>query len=301
MTSATFENVKVAKVNGTTLAYCEQGEGEPVLFVHGGTADLRVWGKQLPVVGRSYRAISYSQRYSRPNEGIDPDAANPFDDHVDDLAALLREIGAAPAHIVGSSSGAFISLLAAIRYPELVRSLVLEEPPALPLFVSTPPRAAELLRLFATRPRTAIAIMQFAFGTMIPATRAFRRGDDEKALETFLLGVLGEQTLSQLSEQTTQLLRDNVSTLRGALLHNDAGFPPLADADVRGVGIPVLLVNGERSPAVFSRLTDRLEELLPLVERVEIPNASHVMHEENAPAVNEAIVEFLGRQRGDPT
>ena len=60
-------------------------------------------------------------------------------------------------------------------------------------------------------------------------------------------------------------------------------------------------MNGERSPAVFSRLTDRLEELLPIVERVEIPNASHVMHEENAPAVNEAIVEFLGRQRGDPT
>ena len=99
MTSATFENVKVAKVNGTTLAYCEQGEGEPVLFVHGAVADLRFWGNQLPVVGRSYRAISYSQRYSRPNEEIDPDAANRWDPHVDDLAVFLREIGAAPAHL----------------------------------------------------------------------------------------------------------------------------------------------------------------------------------------------------------
>jgi non-heme chloroperoxidase len=300
MTSAAFESTRTANVNGTTLAYCEQGEGEPVLFVHGGTADLRVWEEQLPVVGRSYRAISYSQRFSRPNEAIGPSIANPFDPHVDDLAGLLREIGAAPAHLVGSSSGAFIALLAAIRYPELVRSLVLGEPPVLSLFVSTPPRAAELLKLFATRPRTAIAIMQFAFGTMIPTMRAFRRGDDEGALGTFLLGVLGKQSLSQLPAQTAQVLRDNVSTLRGSLLHDDTGFPPLADDDIRSVGVPALLITGERSPAVFPRLTDRLEELLPIAERVEIPEASHAMFLENPAAFSDALLAFLRRLRDDP-
>ena len=35
MTSTGFEDVKTAKVNGTTLAYREQGEGEPVVFLHG--------------------------------------------------------------------------------------------------------------------------------------------------------------------------------------------------------------------------------------------------------------------------
>lgn len=300
MTDTMFELSKTAKVNGTTLAYCEQGEGAPVLFVHGGPADLRVWGKQLPVVGASYRAISYSQRYYRPNAGIEPEAANPFDPHVDDLAAFIREINAEPAHVVGSSSGALISLLAAIRYPQLIRSLVLGEPPVLPLFVSVPPRATELLRLFATRPGTAVAIMQFALGTMLPTTRAFKRGDDEKALITFLRGVVGEQTLSQLSDEFLQVLRDNISTLRGGMLHEDA-FPALADADVRGVDIPVLLVTGERSPAVFPRLTDRLEELLPIVERIEISGASHIMFDENAPAFNEAILAFLGRQHDDPT
>ncbi len=295
MTSTGFEGVRTAKVDGATLAYREQGEGEPVLFVHGGVSDLRIWANQLPVVGRSHRAISYSRRFARPNENIDPEAEDPWLQHVDDLAVFLREIDAAPAHLVGNSQGAYISLLAAIRYPKLVRSLVLEEPPALTLFVSFPPRATELLRLFATRPRTAIAIMQFALGSMIPATRAFRRGDDEKALEIFLRGVLGKQTLAELTEESAQLLRDNVSTLRGGLLHDDIGFPPLADDDVRDVGVPALLVNGDRSPAVFLRLTDRLEELLPITERVEIPDASHIMHEENAPAVNEAILGFLGR------
>ena len=297
MTTTGFEDVRTAKVDGATLAYREQGEGLPVLFVHGGVSDLRIWVNQLPVVGRSYRAISYSRRYSRPNEDIDPEAEDSWLRHVDDLAVFLREIGAAPANLVGNSQGAFISLLAAIRYPELVRSLVLEEPPVLPLFVSFPPRATELLRLFATRPRTAIAIMQFVLGTVMPATRAFERGEDEKGLETFLLGVLGKKTFAQLSEESAQRLRDNISTLRAGMLH-DIGFPSLEDADVRGLRIPVLLVTGDRSPALLLRLTDRLEELLPIVERVEIPDASHIMHEENPPAVNEAILDFLGRHRG---
>ncbi len=296
MTGTGLEDVRTAKVEGATLAYREQGEGEPVLFIHGGVSDLRIWANQLPVVGRSYRAISYSRRYSRPNEDIDPDAEDSWLQHVDDLAVFLREIGAAPAHLVGSSQGAFIGLLAAIRYPELVRSLVLEEPPVLPLFVSFPPRTTELLRLFATRPRTAIAIMRFVLGTVLPATRAFERGEDDKGLETFILGVLGSETVARLPEESKQRSRDNISTLRASMLH-DIGFPPIEDADVRGVRIPVLLMTGDRSPAFLLRLTDRLEELLPSVERVEIPDSSHAMHEENPPAVNEAILDFLELHR----
>jgi len=294
MSATGFENVRTAKVDGATLAYCEQGEGEPVLFVHGGVSDLRIWTNQMPVVGRSYRTIAYSRRFARPNEDIDPEAPDSWDHHVDDLAVFLREIGAAPAHLVGSSQGAFISLLAAIRHPEIVRSLVLEEPPVIPLLVSFPPRAMELLRLLATRPRSAIAIIQFVLGTVTPATRAFERGEDEKGLEIFLRGVLGAETFGQLSEENAQRSRENISTLRAGMLR-DIGFPDIDDEDVRGVRVPVLLVTGDRSPAVLLRLTDRLEELLPNVDRVEIPNASHIMHEENPAAVNDAILDFLAR------
>jgi pimeloyl-ACP methyl ester carboxylesterase len=296
MTSTGFEGVRTAKVDGATLAYREQGEGEPVLFVHGGVSDLRIWANQLSVVGRSHRAISYSRRFARPNENIDPEAEDPWLQHVDDLAVFLREIDAAPAHLVGNSQGAYVSLLAAIRYPKLVRSLVLEEPPVLPLFVGFPPRPTELLGLLATRPRTAIAILQFVLGTVSPATRAFERGEDDKGLEIFTLGVLGKETVARLPEESRQRARDNVSTLRAGMLH-DIGFPPLEDDDVRGVRVPVLLMTGDRSPAFLLRLTDRLEELFPIVERIDIPDASHAMHEENPPAVNEAIVEFLGRHR----
>ena len=152
--TGSFEGVRTAAVDGSALAYREQGEGEAVVFVHGSASDLRTWEHQLPAIGTSYRAIAYSRRYARPNEDIEPGADDQMLPHVDDLAALLRLTGAAPAHLVGHSWGAFICLLAAIRHPEMVRSLVLQEPPVLSLFVSTPPLLRELFPLLVRRQRS---------------------------------------------------------------------------------------------------------------------------------------------------
>jgi pimeloyl-ACP methyl ester carboxylesterase len=292
-TSGSFEGVRTAAVDGIALAYREQGEGEAVVFVHGSASDLRTWEQQLPAIGTSYRAIAYSRRYARPNEDIEPGADDQMLPHVDDLAALLRLTGAAPAHLVGHSWGAFICLLAAIRHPEMVRSLVLQEPPVLSLFVSTPPALRELFPLLVRRPRTALAILEFGAGTIAPAQRAFRRGDDHQALHAFAHGVLGKETYERLPEERKQQARENLGTLRAQLL--GSGFPPLDEKDVRGIRIPTLLMTGQRSPAFLLRLTEHLQRLLPNAERVDIAGASHAMQEENPGAVNEAILGFLAR------
>jgi hypothetical protein len=58
------------------------------------------------------------------------------------------------------------SLLLAMREPRLVRTLVLEEPPAITLFVSSTPKPWELLRLLVSRPRTAAAIQLLAVSSV---------------------------------------------------------------------------------------------------------------------------------------
>jgi pimeloyl-ACP methyl ester carboxylesterase len=128
---------------------------------------------------------------------------------------------------------------------------------------------------------------------MVPAQTAFKRGEDEKAMRLFLVGVLGAEAYDRLSEASKQVMSENLSAARAQLL--GAGFPPLDDDQVKSIRAPTLLITGEHSPAFLLRLTDRLEELLPNVERIEISDASHIMHEENAPAVNEAILAFIGR------
>ena len=289
--AAGLAGLATANVNGILLAYREQGEGEPVVFVHGSASDLRAWAQQVPAIGGSYRAIAYSRRYARPNEDIAPGIDDQMLPHVDDLIAFLDAIGAAPAHLVGNSWGAFICLLAAIRRPQVVRSLVLEEPPVLSLFVSTPPRPGELLPLLLRRPAMALAILRFGAGTIAPAQRAFRRGDDERAMRRFASGVLGRERYQRVPEERRQQMRENVNAMRAQLL--GAGFPSLAEDDVRAVAAPVLLLTGERSPAVLRRLSGRLHELLADARHVEIADASHRMHEEQPGAVNEAILAFL--------
>jgi len=280
-------------INGASLAIHESGQGEPVVLVHGGVSDIRTWDGLAPALSQTHRIVRYSRRYARPNEDIPDGLDDRMEPHVDDLIALIESLGTKPAHLVGHSWGAFICLLAAIRDPGAVRSLVLMEPPVLSLFVHTPPRPIELLRVLWSRPKTGRAIVAFGVGAVAPAQRAFRRGDTDAAIEAFGRGVLGDHAYDQLSDERRQQVRANVKTDRAQLM--GAGFPPLSDDDVRRVQAPTLLVHGERSPALFPCLLDRLEELLPHAERYEVPNASHIMYEDNPEAVSLALLSFLGR------
>lgn len=289
-----FEGLRIASVNGVSLAYREQGAGEPVVFIHGSASDIRTWEQQVPALGAEYRAVAYSRRYARPNDDIEAGADDQMLPHVDDLAAFLLSMDIPAAHLVGHSWGGFIALLTAIRHPQMVRSLVLMEPPVLSLFVSTPPRPLELLRLFLRRPGTALAIIKFGATAFATAQKAFRRGENEAAMRAFGRGVLGKASYERLSEARIQQVRDNVGADRAQLL--GAGFPPLSDDEVSGMHVPALLLVGQHSAAFLRRLSDRLRELLPNSECIEIANASHMMHEDNANMVNELILDFLKRQ-----
>lgn len=57
--------------------------------------------------------------------------------------------------------------------------------------------------------------------------------------------------------------------------------------------IPTLLVSGQNSPGLFHHLLERLEELLPQSESVEIPGASHIVHEDTADAYDMTVLSFL--------
>ena len=63
---------------------------------------------------------------------------NPLSDHVADLRALITQLKATPAHLVGNSYGAYVALALAMDHPELVRGLALAEPPVWPLLPPKP-------------------------------------------------------------------------------------------------------------------------------------------------------------------
>ncbi len=284
---------KTVIVNGRELAYVAQGSGEPVIFVHGSISDLRIWDKQVAAFAENHRAIAYSRRYAWPNTEIPDGEDDLLPPHVDDLAQLIKKLDAAPAHLVGNSRGGFICLLAALSHPELVRTITVEEPPVIPLFVSTPPKPQQLLKLFATRPRTGAALMKL-FGTGLgPATTAFKRGDVEGGVRIFARAVIGAEVYESLPPEIKQMMLDNGKGLSAELL--GAGFPPFTDADARRITTPALLLASDKSAALFRRLVDRLQQLLPSNQRVDISNASHVMHFDQPVAVNHAVMDFIAK------
>lgn len=282
------------ELNNYSFYYAETGSGEPLVFVHGSASDYRTWEFQQDEFGKHFRTIIYSRRYHWPNKPIPEDADYSMMEHVRDLEALFSSLSATPAHLVGHSYGAFICMLLAIHKPQLIRTLILAELPAITLFVSNKPKPLEILRLLLTRPRTAAALIKFGVTGAAPAMKAFQRNEMDEALRVFGAASLGADAYRHLSESRLEQARANL--IKAELL--GAGFPHLNSEQLRHVQIPALLITGQTSPVFDHYLMDHIEELLPVTERIEIPKAAHIMHEDNEVAYNTAVNSFLKMNKG---
>lgn len=276
-------------LNGIDLAYIERGQGQPVLFVHGGIGDYRDWERQVEAFGSRYRAIAVSCRGHWPNRKPEPGEHIPLDTFVEDLAAFIRVLEAGPVHLVGHSSpGGFGSLILALRYPELLRSLVLLEPPALTLLVvNIRPAPPQLLRLLIRSPRAGSGLIKFGAKGIGPAMKAFDRGDDKEGLRIFIAANTSERTLASLPEDKCQRYVDNVGSLKAQI---KAGFPEFGEADAgRGDGDTGSPARGDRQArgAAAGREAAR--------HRGRHPQHARQPH----PAeFNAGVLEFIGGQNG---
>jgi len=107
------------EANGARIYYEVEGSGEPVLLIHAGVANLRMWDDQVAALRDRYRVIRYDTRgYGR----TETDAVE-FSNRAD-IAALLDHLGEESAHLVGISRAGQISLDFALEFPDRVRSLV---------------------------------------------------------------------------------------------------------------------------------------------------------------------------------
>ncbi len=286
-------DLKWVDVAGTRLVYQERGSGQPVVFVHGSISDLTTWDAQLPEVGASYRAIAYSRRYAWPNDDLPAGEKDTMGPHVDDLLAFLRAVGAFPAHLVGNSWGAFICLESAIREPAAVRSLVLEEPPLVPLIIGSPPAPARILSSLFRHPLVTLAVMRFGAGTLNRVAAGVKAGEVEGSLFRFARAVLGDEAFASLPEEVRAHMLANASTHLGQFLA-DGGFEAITESQIRSVTAPALVVTGSGSPIFLRRLAGLLASLLPGSQRLEVPAASHMMHLQNPAALNAGLLRFLG-------
>ena len=147
-----------ANLNGTTFVYEIAGEGTPlvgaaaattpatdrapVVLIHAGIADSRMWqfatkSAQFPALAEAFTVVMYDLRgfgrtppLTDPPPGASMTGAQPPTTfaHHEDLAALLLHLGLARVALVGCSQGSRVALDFALQYPERVDRLVLASP-----------------------------------------------------------------------------------------------------------------------------------------------------------------------------
>src|SRR5438477_3747852 len=263
-------------VNDTELHYVEQGEGDAVVFVHGGLGDFRTWGPQMGPFSERYRVVSYSRRGHYPNAWPENYSSIAMMPHVEDLAALIERLGLGRAHIVANSYGGYISLQLARKYPQLVRAMALAEPPVHPLLLRLPGGKA-ILEEF----------MRDAWG---PAGEAFARDDLEGGVRLFIEGAVGKGEFDRLPPKVREGMMKNAPELKVATATEfSVHMPDLTCEDAARIEAPTLLMRGELSPRMYYLINDELARCMPHAEQALIPGAAHVLHSQNPEAHNQVV------------
>jgi pimeloyl-ACP methyl ester carboxylesterase len=265
-----------------TLHAVSVGHGPRVVLVHGSAADHTTWTIQLaaPALRARFELVAYDRRGTGASvePGGEAEAPRSAGEHADDLAALIEGRArttaplppAGPVLAVGSSFGAVCVLECARRRPDLLRGMVLCEPPLPPSDDAPPVPAGFLEELDA----------------------AAAAGGPAAGAEHFLRTVLGDAAY----ERMPRAYRVRAAAPWPAIRADCAGlaayrvrYPELA-----GVAVPALLLGGDRSAPYFGPTLEALAAALPRARRATLAGAGHMMHAEAHRAFAEELLAFAG-------
>jgi len=248
---------------GVALSWARDGNGPPLVLVHGSFSDHRSnWDQVRPLLAERLTVHALARRGRGATSAT---RGHALEDEGRDVVALLEEIGV-PAFVVGHSYGAHAALIAASLAPARVRRLVLYEPPCPRLAA---PDAARPLEALATR------------------------GDWEGFALAFFRDVLtvppDELAALRASEAWPAIVADAPASLGDLRALARYAFQP---ERLRDLQVPVLLQVGSESPRDLF-LTDALAAVLPDAHVEELPGQAHEGMNTAPVQYAESLVRFL--------
>lgn len=247
------------------------GAGPAMVLVHGSAANADGWVHQLRGLSDRYRVSTLDRRGTARSPLPEGAEAWSVPEHAADLARVLEAEVEGPAVVCGSSFGAACVLELAKARPELLRGVVLCEPP-LPPMDSMPAVVEAFAEDFERRYE----------GEGGPAAARF-----------FLETVLGPEDFARLPRVWLERAEAQAPQIRldvAALAAYRPGYGTL-----RGVRVPALMVGGDRSKGYFSTTLEVLRASLPTSARLTLADAGHMMHLDQPEAFNRTLAAFESR------
>ena len=261
-------------VDGLTINYDVQGDGEPLLLIPYLAADHACYAFQLPAYTEHFSCIAVDL----PGSGESDMPPGPYstETYADQLSGFLAAIGIERAHVAGVSLGACVATHLAARHPDRVRSLSLH---------SAWDRTDEYLRtilalwrsLADALPAIADVVIEGIFPFCFTPEMYVERPDYAQSLADFVRGRPAQPPEAFLW-QTDAVLGHDASQVLGQ------------------VRAPTLVTFGAHDLVTSTRFAGPLTSGIAVSELVVFEHLSHAGLHEDPDTFNRATLDFLLRQ-----
>lgn len=255
----------------------ESGEGPPLVLLHGFTGSCESWRRLVPRLNEQFQVICIDL----PGHGRTPAPADPAQCALpvvaNDIARILVEHGAAPAHLLGYSMGARLALGVALLHPGVVRSLILES--------GSPGLASEAERAGRRASDTALAerIERDGISVFVDEWERLPLWESQRRLPT-----------NVRQWQRAQRLRNHPEGLAASLRGMGTGAQPSYWDDLLQLAVPALLITGALDQK-FTAIAEEMRVRCPACTHVIIADAGHTPHLEQPEAFVAQVGDFLTR------
>lgn len=261
-----------AGINGTQFYYEVAGTGYPLVLVHAGIADRRMWDAQVRAFAQHYKVIRYDMR----GYGKTAMVAGPFSHH-QDLYDLLRFLGIEHAHLLGCSKGGTTIIDFTLEHPEMVSALVL---------VAATPSGYELR---GDPPKQWDELVA-----------AYKQHNFARASELEVqIWVDGPH---RTPDQVDPTIRDRVREMNMIALATEASElgseQPLEPAAVNRLAelhVPTLVIVGDLDVPKLVTAGELLASKIVGAAKAVIPGTAHLPNLEQPEAFNQIVLDFLRR------
>jgi len=260
-----------ATIDGLRLYYEIHGDsGEPLVFVHGYTGDITDWRHQIPVFSRHYRLLIMDLRGHGRSEATSDRTAYSIDRFAEDVEALVDHVGFGRYHLLGHSMGGAIVQEIALRSPDRLLSLTLED-------------------------------TSFKFGTQMDPRMEAWRDERFRVAETQGMRAVSQLPLpmpppphmpaERLAEMAERLANMSVDAFIGAW-EALTDWPGTADR-AHQIKAPTLVIYGDLDAPALVKASERLTQMIPRATAAVIPECGHSPQWERPELFNEALLRHL--------
>lgn len=256
--------------NGLNINYTFDGpDNAPVVTMSNSLAsNLSMWDPQIPALASRYRVLRYDTRGHGQTDA--PPGPYSLEELTEDVRALLQALGINQTHFIGLSMGGMIGQMLALKYPHMLRSLVLCD-----TMSRVPPDAKPMWdeRIHTAETRGMEPHVETTVGRWFTAPFRQQRPD--------------------VIDKVRTMIRTTPPRGYAGCCHAIAGLN-LTDR-LQEITLPTLIIVGEEDPGTPVAASQVIHERIKGSELVILKSASHLSNMEQPEAFNQAVTGFLAK------